>query len=296
MDCNDNNNAVSPTSPELCNGDDDNCNDEIDEEGAIDGDIFYADDDNDEYGDPENTTSACQPPEGYVSDNNDCDDNNDTVYPDAPELCNDINDNCDPEELIDENANGGYIWYFDEDGDTYGDPENSILVCAAPEGYVLNDQDCNDQNDAINPLADESCDYIDNDCDDQIDESDATDQSVFYLDEDGDQSGVVDHYIIACFTPEGYAENPNDCDDTNIILNPFDTDNDGYSSCDGDCLDNIQVGSSIYPDAPELCDGFDNDCDSLIDDDDDVDEDSATLAYPDEDDDGFEILIFPFLL
>ena len=42
------------------------------------------------------------------------------------------------------------------------------------------------------PIADEYCDETDNDCDDQVDEEDAVDQSVFYLDEDGDGSGVVD--------------------------------------------------------------------------------------------------------
>ena len=287
LDCNDNNNAVSPNAPELCNGVDDNCNEEIDELGAIDGDIFYADDDNDGFGDTTNTTSACSPPQGYVSNDNDCNDNNDSIYPNAPELCNGVDDNCDPSSIIDENAMGGNIWYEDADGDTYGDAENSIQSCEKPDGYVLNDQDCDDLQAGINPIADESCDYIDNDCDGQTDESDAIDQSVFYLDEDGDQAGVIEYYTIACFTPNGYASNPYDCNDTSIILNPFDIDNDGYSPCNGDCLDNIQIGASIYPDAPELCDGFDNDCDELIDDNDDVDEDSATLVYPDEDDDGF---------
>ena len=78
------------------------------------------------------------------------------------------------------------------------------------------------------------------------------------------------------------------------FLTPFDTDNDGYSSCEGDCVDNIQLGTTIYPDAPELCDGFDNDCDDLIDDnDDEVDEYSATLVYPDEDNDTFGNSDFP---
>mgnify|MGYP001293498947 CR=1 FL=1 len=100
--------------------------------------------------------------------------------------------------------------------------------------------------------------------------------------------GVVDVYLIACYVPEGYAETPNDCDDTNELLTPFDTDSDGYSSCQGDCVDNIQLGSSIYLGAPELCDGLDNDCDELVDDnDDDIDEESATLVYPDEDNDTF---------
>jgi hypothetical protein len=286
LDCDDNNNAVSPDSPELCNGNDDNCNEEIDEDGAIDGDIFYADTDNDGYGNATSTTSACQQPEGFVNDNTDCDDNDDDTFVGAIEFCNGSDDNCNGE--IDENSEGGNTWYADTDEDTYGDPENSIEACGNPEGYTLNNQDCDDENTSINPVSDEYCDGLDNDCDGQEDELDAIDQSVFYLDEDGDNAGFTDVYLIACYVPEGYAENPNDCDDTNEFLTPFDTDGDGYSSCQGDCVDNIQLGSSIYLGAPELCDGFDNDCDELVDDnDDDIDEDSATLVYPDEDNDTF---------
>ena len=49
---------------------------------------------------------------------------------------------------------------------------------------------------------------------------------------------------------------------TGDILSGTDIDADGFTTCEGDCDDN---NSSVYPGAPELCDGIDNDCDELID-------------------------------
>jgi len=64
--------------------------------------IYYRDADNDTYGDPDNSTVACEPPEGYVDNSTDfdCDDSNPAVHPGATEVCNGIDDNCNG--LIDE--------------------------------------------------------------------------------------------------------------------------------------------------------------------------------------------------
>lgn len=65
---------------------------------------------------------------------------------------------------------------------------------------------------------------------------------------------------------------------------PVDADGDGWSE-DLDCND---ADAAINPDALERCDGLDNDCDGLIDDQDsDLDQDSAGTWYLDADGDGY---------
>ncbi len=62
-------------------------------------------------------------------------------------------------------------FYADTDGDLFGDPANYIVECSKPDGYVLNDKDCNDQSLLQNPDAPELCDNnIDDNCDGVIDE------------------------------------------------------------------------------------------------------------------------------
>lgn len=49
----------------------------------------------------------------------------------------------------------------------------------------------------------------------------------------------------------------------------------------GDCVDTVGIGSTVFPDAGELCDGLDNDCNGLVD-----DGLPGTLYYQDADNDG----------
>ena len=94
-DCDDTDPAIFPGADELCNGLDDDCDEEIDEE-AVDAPSWHTDADGDGYGDPASSSLSCEEVSGAVQDDSDCDDTDDTVNPDGTEVCNDGLDNdCD---------------------------------------------------------------------------------------------------------------------------------------------------------------------------------------------------------
>ncbi len=70
-------------------------------------------------------------------------------------------------------------YYRDADGDGYGNAMNSVNTCSVPNGYVLDNSDCDDTDSTIYPGANELCDGLDNNCDGQIDESAALETNVF---------------------------------------------------------------------------------------------------------------------
>ena len=168
----------------------------------------------------------------------DCDDHNSAIFPDAAEICDGIDNNCDG--MVDNNLSFT-TYYVDFDTDGFGSPVASITSClsSAPLGYVTNDLDCDDQNAAIYPGATEICDDIDNDCNGTAD--DGLTFYTFYPDADGDGFGVPANPLSTCFspTPSGYSVNALDCDDANAAINP---------------------------DALEVCDSIDNNCNGLMDD------------------------------
>lgn len=69
---------------------------------------------------------------------------------------------------------GLFTYYADNDDDGYGDYQTPpVIICdgVSPVGYVNNYEDCDDDNILINPLAQEVCDQIDNNCNGITDES-----------------------------------------------------------------------------------------------------------------------------
>ena len=180
-DCDDKDKTIHPGASETCNNEDDDCDGSVDEGLNT---TYYRDADGDGYGDVNDTVEDCSPPSGYVENHDDCDDDNAKIYPGRAETCNGLDDDCDG--TVDE----GIVmptFYGDADGDGYGVSTDTVQACAAPEGYVSNDADCDDSDAGVNPGAAEILDNgIDDDCDPET-----TDIS---LDVDSDEDGMPDYW------------------------------------------------------------------------------------------------------
>ncbi len=266
VDCNDADAAVFPGAIESCNGIDDDCDGDTDD-NASDATSWYGDADGDGYGSG-TAQVACDAPAGAISDNTDCNDADAAFHPGATEDdCADNSDyNCD-----------GSVGYADADGD-------GTAAC----------NDCDDTSAVIYPGAVESCNDTDDNCDGAIDELGATGGLTWYADTDGDGLGDDDSRLSSCEQPTGYVSNTDDCDDSSSAVGGPSTwypdgDGDGFGSVAGalvDCAQPINHVSSAddcddsnaatYPGATTVCDGEDNDCDGSI---------ASTEA--DDDNDGF---------
>ena len=86
-DCNDADATIFPGAVEVCDNKDNDCDGTADEDVKT---TYYADNDDDSYGDTENPFAACAPIEGYTAKNGDCDDQNADVHPFADEVCDGI--------------------------------------------------------------------------------------------------------------------------------------------------------------------------------------------------------------
>ncbi len=95
-DCDDGSAAVNPGALESCNSVDDDCDGTVDEADATDAATWYADTDEDGFGDPESAERSCTQPAGFVSDSTDCDDQDAAAYPGAVETWYDgVDQDCD---------------------------------------------------------------------------------------------------------------------------------------------------------------------------------------------------------
>ncbi len=97
-DCDDGDSGVNPGAVEVCDGIDNDCDGATDEADAADAGTWYADADSDAYGNQAVSVVDCDQPAGYVSDDNDCDDTDETVHPGAEETCDGVDNDCDGDE------------------------------------------------------------------------------------------------------------------------------------------------------------------------------------------------------
>ena len=236
-DCDDTEAAAWTNNVESCDEIDNNCNGQTDE-GVLN--TYYADLDGDGYGNATNTTLACSPPAGFVSNTDDCNDAEELAWSGKPEVCDTVDNNCNGQ--TDEGVLNTY--YYDHDNDGYGDPLNTTLACSVPNRYVTNTNDCNDYQPLAWSGASEYCDTVDNNCDGQIDEINAVDCVLYHIDDDGDGYGDPTYYQCQCAADSTYVTaDASDCYDANALAKPsqlsyFTTDR-GDGSYDYNC-DGIQ--------------------------------------------------------
>ena len=178
----------------------------------------------------------------------DCDDSDASIYPNAPESCDAIDQDCDG-SLVDS--------FADLDGD--GEPD-CIDADVDGDGVVTAD-DCDDGEAAVFPGNTEVCpDGLDNDCDLSIDEDEDSDGDTFSTCVGGDCDDTDPAVNPAAM--ELCDGRDNNCDgdvDEGFVA---DLDGDGYSACANDCDD---TDPTVYWGHPELCDGIDNDCNGVSD-------------------------------
>jgi large repetitive protein len=244
-------------------------------------------------------------------------------------------DDTDVDTDGDVNVNGS-LWYADADLDGYGDAETSKTASAAPDGYVDNDDDCDDTRASVHPGAIELCDGLANSCGDLATAEADEDGDGYVLctidsagwdgdsdvvggddcdDEDAKEYPGVTWYVDG--EEDGYGAgvgvdceranptdvtNADDCDDEDADENPDaswwrDSDGDGYgnegktpTACernkasdvdnDDDCNDN---DDTVYTGADELCDGQANACGTLPADEADEDADGYVACTFDAD-------------
>ena len=174
QDCDDTEFTISPNGSEnFTDGIDNDCDElmnQLDDELDIDSlFIFYADDDNDGYGDAGEMELLCSVQEGYIDNADDCDDND----PLSTHISIDMN--CDT--ILNEND-------FDSNGDELCDETLLLISSDADCDGVITELDCDDND----PLT-----VNDMDCDGVLETDDCDDENpnASYTENDADCDGVI---------------------------------------------------------------------------------------------------------
>jgi hypothetical protein len=227
-DCDDTRAAVNPgAANESCSTTyDDDCDGVTNEQNGTSCTTYYLDADGDSYG----TTGSqcwCSGSGNYdVTNNTDCDDSRAAVNPGVTkESCaTTYDDDCDG-VTNEQNGTSCTTYYYDDDGDSFGDATKSQCWCAASGTYdVTNSTDCDDSDARTYP---------------GVASSDST--TACMTDADGDDYGSTT-------APSGGTAGT-DCDDSKSGVKPGATETCGTAyddDCDSDTNDIGATGCTTY--------------------------------------------------
>ena len=275
-DCDDTDAAVHPEALERCAppGLDDDCDGDIDEDGASGGTAWYLDEDGDGAG-AGAPRWGCAAHRDESAAPTDCDDADPLRFPGASERCDGMDEDCDGR--VDDEAVDAAAWFTDGDADGYGDPGTRRMACTAPSGTVSRGDDCDDGDASVHPNAEEDCALaVDYNCDGRVGTDDADGDGFGACAEcdDGD-AGVYPGAFETCDAVDEDCDGEIDVGAPGYVVWHPDADLDGYGddgnargSCDpvptwvasgNDCDD---TDDAVHPGATESCgSAADDDCD-----------------------------------
>ncbi len=234
---------------------DDDGDGEVDE--GFDPEWYCQDQDEDTFG-GEDCAWRCDrgsPGDRWTTRSGDCDDDDDRIYPGAPESCNVSDDNCDG--VVDEGLETGTV-YVDSDLDGHGDPDRRAEGCLDAFGWSTLSDDCDDDDAGSYPGNTETCNGVDDDCDGTIDDGF---EGAIYADEDEDGYGDPGTFLGAECAKDlfyGAVTDHSDCFDHEPQAHPgarelcatgIDEDCDGLQDCEDDeCEGNRYCGETVCDD------------------------------------------------
>ena len=272
-DCDDTKALIYPGASESCDDVDNDCNGEIDDGLLID---YYPDVDADGYGDASSPIASCDPQPEWITVGQDCDDSNPYIHPEATELCDSVDNDCngtvddgitcgvDEVEMCQDENLGTYVGAAAASDTVVGkgrqyDSYSLPYYCrGSGEDYTYRwvspiTASWNITASWSDPAFNGMIAVMEEDC-----------EGLLTCDGDSNPTITIDALEGEVFTLLIQSDYESDSEgeyQLDIMVTSRDEDEDGYDTF----LDCDDSDPSISPEAVEICDAIDNDCDGDVD-------------------------------